>query len=289
MRFAWIDFEKNAFPLTVLCRVLEVSRSGFRRYLAERPQRTLQRLREIEMVRQVHAEHRGVNGSRRNAAALQAKGMKVSRGKVRRLMKAADLRSKHPRPFRVTTVRDGSRKSPDLVQRHFVADRPDQTWVSDITYLKTTQGWVYLSVMIDLFSRKVVGWATSGSVDTELVLRSLEMGIRNRRPAKGLVVHSDQGCQYTSRRFRQRLKSEGLRSSMGLVGTCWDNAVAESFFASLKKESGYEGRYISAEAAIRDVASYIEIFYNSIRLHSHLGYQSPSRFEESQTSLRLAA
>ena len=213
----------------------------------------------------------------------------MSRGRARRLMADAGIRSKHPRPFRVTTKKDASKKSPDLVERNFSVARPDSVWVSDITFLRTAEGWVYLCVMIDLNSRMVVGWTVSREIDTELILAALEAGIRNRRPDRGLVIHSDQGCQYTSRKFRARLTKEGLKSSMGTVGTCWDNAVAESFFATLKKESNYDGKYLDHEDAVRDIASYIEVFYNPVRLHSHLGNQSPARFEAEQSDNRLAA
>jgi putative transposase len=179
-----------------------------------------QEVEELAQIRQIHEEPHGVNGSRRNAAALERKGLKWSRAKVRKLMKTAGLRSNHPRPYRVTTIQGKERKPKDLVKWSFAAVRPDQVWVSDITYLRTGGGWLYLCVMIDLFSRRVVGWFVDNKTGTELVLDALDQEIRNRRPAPGLVVHSDRGCQYTSRLFRMSLEKKGMRPSMGEVGTC---------------------------------------------------------------------
>lgn len=289
MRYDWIAEQKKAYPLEVLCRALNVSRSGFLRHQRTRARRQVVALQERAIAREVHRESRGVYGSRRLAAALTARGVPTSRGRARRLMRVAGLRSKHPKPYRVTTVRDGSRSSPDLVARNFTADRPNQTWVTDITYVQTSHGWLFLCVMIDLYSRKVVGWALEPVIDTRLVLRAFRRAERSRRPPAGLVVHSDQGCQYTSRAFRDLLEQSGYRSSMGAVGSCWDNAVAESFFATLKKESAYSDGYLDEIDAAGDIGGYIETFYNPVRLHSSLGNQAPSRFEAKQPELARAA
>lgn len=289
MKLAWISSQKKAFPQSVMCQIFKISPSGLKKYIEEQPTRTEKVLMEIAIVRKVHDEHRGVNGSRRNSAALKQSGYDFSRRKTRRLMKAGDMESKHPKPYRVTTKQGKGENTEDLILRDFTAKYPNQKWVTDITYIRTKEGWLYLCVMLDLHSRKVTGWSIGRSLKVELVLEALEKANRNRRPKPGLIIHSDHGSQYTSKKFKEALEKKKYKSSMGKVGNCWDNAVAETFFSTLKKESDYQDLYEDRGTAIADVAEYIEYYYNEVRMHSYLGYQSPSRFEDNQSGLALAA
>jgi transposase InsO family protein len=228
-----------------------------------------------------HKESRGNYGSPRILEDLVADGERVSRKRVARLMRAQGLQGSRPRPFRATT--DSDHDDPvanDLVARDFAPDGPDRVWAADITYVRTWEGWLYLAVVIDLWSRRVVGWAVADHMRTELVLKALDMAV-GQRSARGVTFHSDRGSQYTSGRFQTALTTRGMVSSMSRKGNCWDNAVAESFFSSLKTELIYRQPWPSASRARLAIHDYITGFYNYRRRHSFLGGVSPMAYEES--------
>jgi putative transposase len=233
-----------------------------------------------EKIRQIHKKSRGTYGRPRIHAALQAEGIGVGKDRVARLMKAAGLRGVSRRKRPSTTVRvDKGRPVPDLVDRDFTADRPDELWVADITYVPTQEGHLYLAVVVDAYSRKVVGWEMADHLRTELVLEALDMAT-GQRSSDGTVHHSDQGCQYTAIGFGKRCEEAGVRPSMGSVGDCYDNALCESFFATLECELIERETFASKSEARLSIFEFVEGWYNPDRLHSGLGYQSPQRYEE---------
>jgi putative transposase len=263
-----------------MCRLLEVSASGFYAS-AHRPKSA--RLRAdgtlLERVAAVHARSWGTYGAPRVHAELRAQGARVGRKRVARLMREAGLRGVSRRPWVRTTTRDLERPvAADLVERHFAAPGPDRLWVADITYIPTWSGYLYLAVVLDAWSRRVVGWAMATGLRTQLVLDALDMALWQRRPQQ-VIHHSDQGSQYTSLAFGQRCRQAGVRPSMGSVGDCFDNAMCESFFATLECELLGRHRFRTQAEARRLVFEYIEGWYNPHRRHSALGYLSPAEFE----------
>ena len=281
-RFRFIATEKAHHPVALLCRVLHVSRSGFYAWLGREPSaRTRSDAALTEQIRVIHRESRGTYGAPRVHAELaDAHGVRCGRKRVARLMCAAGLAGVcRRRTARTTHREDGGAVSADLVHRSFAASAPNRLWVADITYLPTWQGFLYLAVVLDVFSRRVVGWAMADHLRTELVLDALEMALWNRRPAPGLVHHSDHGCQYTSLAFGRRCRQAGIAVSMGSVGDCFDNALAESFFATLECELIDRSRWRTHTEARMAVFDYIEGFYNPRRRHSALAYLSPAEYE----------
>ena len=281
MRFAFIQTEKAAFPITVLCRALGVSRAGF--YAAQSRPVAARVTADAGLAVQIAAIHRASRrcyGSPRVHAELQARGQCTSRKRVARLMRRAGLAARRRRAFVVTTQSRHTRPAaPNRLARQFTAPAPNRVWVSDITYLATLEGWLYLAVVLDLFSRRVVGWATSDRLGEGVALEALGMGIARCRPRPGLLHHSDRGSQYASVEYRAVLAAYGMQRSMSELGSCWDNAVAESFFATLKIEVGQPGAWRTRADASHTVFDYIELFYNCERRHSTLGYLSPLAFE----------
>ena len=269
---------------------MEISRSGYYKY--SRTERTLKIDNDFGLlseVRQIHNETRGAYGSRRTSEKLRSQGHDVGRYRARSLMKKAGVFVKHRRKFKVTTDSNHNLPvAPNLLDRNFQVDRPDTAWCSDITYLWTMEGWLYLAVVIDLFSRKVVGWTMSNRINASLVTEALSMAYWRRKPGKGLIHHSDRGSQYAGCDYRKLLGSYGMTCSMSRKGNCWDNAVAESFFHSLKTEWTGEMLYRDRSDARRDVIHYIEMFYNSHRLHSFLKYKNPNDFEKNFTLTKAA-
>jgi len=282
LKFAFIQAEKAAFPVTVLCRVLGVSRAGF--YAAHsRPvaARVTQDARLTVQIAAIHRASRRCYGSPRVHAELRAHGQCTSRKRVARLMRHAGLAARRRRVFRITTDSRHTRAvAPNRLARQFTTPAPNRVWVTDITYLATAEGWLYLAVVVDLFSRRVVGWATSDRLGEGVALEALGMGVARRRPRPGLLHHSDRGSQYASSEYRAVLAAHGMDRSMSRLGSCWDNAVAESFFATLKVELGHEGAWRTRADAHRAMFDYIELFYNGVRRHSTLGYLSPLAFEQ---------
>ncbi len=282
MRFSFIATEKAWYPVALMCRVLHVSRSGYyawcKRPAAER-RRQDQRL-TLE-VAAIHAESRGRYGSPRVHAELRDRGQRIARKRVARLMRTAGLRARVRRRFRCTTdSKHGMPIKGNLLARRFAMSAPNAGWVSDITYLWTFEGWLYLAIVLDLFSRRVVGWALSERLERGVALDALGMALKGRRPAGGMLHHSDRGSQYASQEYQQLLAAHGILSSMSRSGNCWDNAVAESFFATLKLELVYQTQWRTREEARSALFEYLELFYNRQRRHSALGYLSPNQFEQ---------
>lgn len=285
MIFRLIDQEKAHHAVSLLCRVLGVSRAGFYAWRS-RPlsARAVVDQQLIEQIRAIHARSRATYGAPRIHAELRLDhGVCVGRKRVARLMRTAGLVGCHRRKGRGLTRRDPTTApAPDLVERAFTAQRPDQLWVADITYVPTWSGWLYLAVVLDVWSRRVVGWAMADHLRTELVIDALDMAIWRRRPDAGLVHHSDQGCQYTSLAFGRRCREAGISPSMGSVGDCFDNAMAESFFATLECELLHHHRFRTRTEARVAVFDYLEGFYNPHRRHSALGQLSPTDYERTR-------
>ena len=276
-----IRAEKANFPVRVMCRALQVSHSGFYAYLG-RPiaARTLENARLVGKIRLIHLQYRSAYGSPRIHDELCTRKIKVGRHRVARLMKENGIRAKRKRRFRKTTDSDHDLKiAPNLLKRDFSAAEPNRVWVSDITYIWTLQGWLYLAIILDLFSRKIVGWTLDTSLKTGLVLRALHMAILKRQPPPDLIFHSDRGSQYASDDFRTALKNARMIQSMSRKGDCLDNAVAESFFATLRAELTDLCVLQTRLGARRSIFDYLENFYNTVRRHSTLGYLSPAAFE----------
>jgi putative transposase len=268
------------YPVAMLCRLLGVSKSGYYAWRDRPPsQRTVDDIQLTAKIALIHRHSQGIYGSPRVHAQLHAEGDTVSRKRVARLMRLAGWQGVSRRRFVTTTQRDrDARPAPDLVQRRFEASAPDRLWVADATYIPTWAGFLYLAIVLDVFSRRIVGWAMETHLRTELMLMALEMAFTQRRP-EDVIHHSDQGTQYTSIAFGGRCQQMGIRLSMGSVGDCFDNAMAESFFASLECELLARRRFKTPAEAKLAVFEYIEGFYNPHRLHSSIGYLSPVNFE----------
>lgn len=268
-----------------MCDVLEASRSGYYSWIERKPSKRAVRRKKIrETIAHLHTASHGIYGSAKIARQMQENDQMESacRNTVSRAMREMGLKSKVSKGFTPTTTKSDPTKRPaaNLLARDFTATAPNQKWVTDITYLPTSAGWVYLAAVVDLFSRKVVGWSISDSLATHLVSDALRDAIEKRQPKRGeLLHHSDRGCQYTSETYQQTLKTLGIECSMSRRGNCYDNAVAERFFWSLKQEWTRHESYADLEAARLSVFQYIEAFYNSVRLHQTLDYQSPNDYE----------
>ena len=275
-----------AYPVATMCRLLGVSTSGFYAWRDRAPSARAQADTQLLVrIRQIHERSRETYGRPRVHAELTEQGVRVSPKRVSRLMRAAGLQGVSRRKGIYTTVRDANaRPAPDLVQRCFAAERPDQLWVADSTYVPTWAGFLYLAVVIDAFSRRVVGWAMQTHLRSELVLQALEMAYAQRRPGE-VIHHSDQGTQYTSIAFGTRCREMGVRPSMGSVGDCFDNAMAESFFATLECELIDRRRFKSQAEAEIAVFDFIEGWYNPQRRHSSLGFLSPMKYEQRHATL----
>ena len=275
--------EKAIFPVLVLCRVLEVSRSGFYGWMRSEGRRSTRDESDAALttkIAEAHTRSRGTYGSPRIHEELQAGGMHVGRNRVARLMKEQGLHGCRPRPFRTTTdSRHGEPIAPNLLERNFAPAGPDQVWASDITYVRTWEGWMYLAVVIDLWSRRVIGWSVADHMRTELVLGALEMAVGQRVPEPNLIHHSDRGSQYASGDYRGALTAHGILCSMSRKGDCWDNACVESFFATLKTELIHRRPWPTMQEARLAIHEFIGCFYNSQRTHSFLGYMAPTDFE----------
>ena len=285
MKYAWISQHSDSFPIALMCDVFNVSTSGYYASVDRAPSPRAQRRARIDAaVRQVHASSHGVYGSAKIARELaqQDELETACRNTVARAMREMGLKSRISQAFTPTTTQADPTKSPapNKLARDFTAERPNEKWVTDITYLPTLAGWVYVAVVLDLFSRKVVGWSIRDSLATPLVADALRQAIESRRPVGSeLLHHSDRGSQYTSDAYQQTLRTLGIECSMSRSGDCYDNAVAERFFWSLKHEWTKHEEFVNLEAARLSVFKYIETFYNPVRLHQSLGYKSPNEFE----------
>jgi putative transposase len=280
--------EKARTPVSVACELLGVSTSGFYAWASRAPSdRELSDAWLLERIKQIHAENREVYGSRRVTAELRlGEGIAVSCKRVQRLMRQAGLSGLVARKRGRTTIRvPGVRVADDLVERRFRPAAADVLWVADITYLRTWEGWVYLAAVQDAYSRRIVGWSMADHMRSELVVDALQMGLHRRRPAPGLIHHSDQGSQFVSLAFGQKARDAGIAVSMGSKGCAYDNAVAESFFATLKKELVHRRCWPTRRELISEVFEFVEGFYNTTRRHSTLGYLSPAQFERINISI----
>ena len=281
MRYRFITAEKALYPVTLLCRLLQVSRSGYYAWCRRKESRRAAANRVLlAQIRRIHQQTQQRYGSPRMHKALLAQGMRVGLHRVARLMQQAGLRARRRRRYRVTTDSTHDRPvAPNVLQRDFQADQPNKKWAADLTYIPTQEGWLYLAVIVDLYGRRVVGWAMSDRLKDDLTRQALAMAIQQRQPPRGLIHHSDRGRQYASAAYRRQLTRQGIRPSMSRVGNCWDNAVVESFFATLKTELIHHHAFRTRAQARLAIFEYIEGFYNTHRFHSALGYLSPAEFE----------
>ena len=276
-----IQAEKANYPVVMMCSLLGVSRSGFYAWqVRPRSRRKLEDEELLERIRDVFIRSRGTYGSPRVHAELRAEGLKVGHNRVARLMRENGLQARRRKRFRRTT--DSTHDLPvaeNILDRNFDVDRPDTVWAADLTYIRTHEGWLYLAVVMDLYSRRVVGWSMNNNMDTGLMLRAFQMALGRRQPVQGLIHHSDRGSQYASAEYQQALFQAGMVCSMSRKGDCWDNAVVESFFATLEMELIEHCSWPTRRAARTAIHEYIEVFYNRRRRHSYLGYVSPAQYE----------
>ncbi len=287
MKYAFIRAHHPEFRLRRLCRVLGVSRSGYYAW-RERPcsPRDDANRQLVGEIRRVHTAARGVYGALKTWQQLRAQGIRCGKHRVARVRRLHGIEAARQRRFKRTTrSRRGHWSAPDLVRRGFTAPAPNRVWVGDVTCVATREGWLYVAVLLDLYSRKIVGWAMSDRINTALVLRALQMALRTRRPPPGLIHHTDRGAIYAADDYRQLLAAHGMAASMGRPGDCYDNAVAESFFSTVKNELPAVQTYASRREAQTALFEYIEIFYNRQRIHQTLGYRTPQHVEEQTLSL----
>ena len=281
MKYGFIERHRSLFAVERMCRTLGVKRSGYYAWLGRVPcRRRIEDERLLVRIGESWKKSKKSYGSPRILKDLRAWGERCGRNRVARLMRENDIAAKTTRKFKATTnSRHNLPVAPNLLNREFTVERPDEVWVGDITYVRTREGWLYLAVVLDLFSRKVIGWGMGERLSAEIALSALKMAIVNRRPSAGVIFHSDRGVQYASEAFRKLLERHGFVQSMSRKGDCWDNAVAESFFHSLKTEHVYFEDYETRAEAIGKIFEYIEVFYNRARRHSSLEYRSPAEFE----------
>ena len=286
MKFVFIAAEKAQYPVRLLCELLDVSRSGYYAWV-DRPAapKTTSDARLVIEIKAAMVRGRGAYGSPRVHLELRARGLRVGKKRIERLMRENGLVARQKRRFVHTTdSRHEHPIAPNVLDRNFDVGAANKTWVGDVTYIPTSEGWLYLAVLLDLFSRRVVGWATSATNDRELALRALDQALRARRPRAGLVHHTDRGSPYASDDYRRVLDVHAITASMSRTGDCYDNAVAESFFATLKAEHVDHEDFATRDLGTASIGDYIENFYNCARRHSHVGYLSPIEFElRSQT------
>ncbi len=281
MRFEFIDEYRDEFPVIRMCEVLDVSPSGYYAWRRRPPSKREMANRELyKKIEAVYDESHGTYGSPRIYRALKRQGVRCSENRVTRLMRLHGLRARQTKTYKTTTQRNKAAPvAPNVLKRDFEAERPNEKWLADITYIRTDEGWLYLAVTLDLYSRRIVGWAMSHRMTSELTMNVLKMAIDQRDVEPDLVHHSDQGSQYTDGDYQQLLKDWGIEVSMNGVGTWYDNAPMESFFGTLKSEWVHHCTYRTRQEARTDLFYYIEAFYNRRRLHSALGYVSPGTYE----------
>ena len=282
MRYACIHRRRDQYPIREMCRLLQVSPSGYYAWRSRPDSARVRHDRELlARIREIYTESDGTYGSRRVRKELQMSGIACGRRKVAKLMRTAALSGCPTKRYRGRAGGlPGGRTATNGLARDFHAPAPDTRWVSDVTYIWTVQGWLYLAVVMDLYSRRIVGWSMSRRINRHLVLAALQMALAYRCPASGLIHHFDQGAQYLSDDYQRLLNSHGIRASMSERGNCYDNAAVESFFSLLKRERVYRRHYRTREEARADVFDYIERFYNRQRRHSYLGDLSPVEYEK---------
>lgn len=282
MKFAWIKAHQGEFPVEPMCQALDVSKSGFYAWLGRPPSsRAIRRTELLQRISSVHRDSRQIYGSPRVHRELLVQGERVSENTVARLMRLNRIRSQIARRF-VPHTTDANHPFPvaeNLLNRDFKAEAPNRKWVTDITYVETAEGWLYVAAVLDLFSRKIVGWSMAEHLRTELVAEALKMAFIRRNPGAGLLHHSDRGVQYASTGYQDMLAQNGCVCSMSRSGNCYDNAAMESFWATLKTELVYQQKFATHSQAKAAIFEYIEVFYNRRRTHSSLNYKSPEAFE----------
>ena len=281
MKYAWIDRHRTMYPLALMCALLAVSLNGFRAWLrgGSPDRKRLTDAQLLALITAIHKELKGAYGSPRMVRELRARGFPASKPRVERLMRHNGIRGRHKCRYKATT--DSKHSLPvaaNLLARNFTPAGPNQAWSADLTYVWTDEGWLYLAVVLDLFNREIVGWSIKPRMTVDIVTDALTMAWFRRRPAPGLIHHSDRGSQYASHAFQGKLTQYGMTCSMSRKGNCWDNAPTESFFNSLKNERVHGTRYTTRADATADLFDYIEVFYNRSRRHSTLGYRSPVQF-----------
>jgi putative transposase len=292
VKYLFINRYKKTWPIRVMCRVLSVKCSSYYSFiqrLGNKPEDP-EHEEMLVWVRDIAESSDHTYGSRRMSRALKVLGYPVGRMKARKLMREAGVQVRYRKKYKVTT--NSNHKLPlfeNVLDRQFDVSEPDQVYASDVTYIWTQEGWLYLAVVIDLYSRKVVGWSMNSRMKAQLVCDALTMAIWLRRPKAGLVHHSDRGSQYASKAFRELLKVHGIKGSMSRKGNCWDNSVVESFFGSLKQERVHWRHYQTRYEAQQDILNYISMFYNSNRMHSYLDYRSPDQYENEMNEPQKAA
>lgn len=286
MRFRFIHQHRATWPIEIQCRVLEVSRSGYYAWQHRPPSSAAARRAELtHRIREIHQRpHHANYGAPRIHRELLAQGCRCNRKTIEKLMNAAGIRARTCRPFRVRTTdsRHGMPVAPNRLARQFQPAAKHQAWTMDITYIATDEGWLYLALVEDLYSRKIVGWSMSARIDSQLTVAALDMALQRERPDVGLLAHSDRGVQYASDHFQTLLARHGIVCSMSRKGNCWDNAPAESLIATIKKELVHQRHYATREAARQSLFEYIEVFYNRQRRHSALNYQTPNQVHDAQ-------
>lgn len=282
MKFAWIQKHLADFPVAEMCRVLGVCASGFHAWCQREPGVRQQRRDTLAVqVRAVHTQFRSVYGSPRVRRQLKAMDVSACENTVAKIMRQLGLRSKRVRKFvpNTTDSKHAHPIAPNALNREFTAEKPNQKWVTDITYVQTGEGWLYVAAIMDLYSRKIVGWSMAEHLRTDLVLSALRMALVRRKPGAGLLHHSDRGVQYACDEYRRLLDEQGIECSMSRTGNCYDNAAMESFWSTLKTELVYHEEYATREQARQSIFEYVEVFYNRVRSHSSIGYVSPESFE----------
>lgn len=272
---------RKKYSMELMCKILNVSRIGYYHWLNRKlSSRHSEDQRLLEIIKHHYNRSKGTYGLPRIHAAIRKEGLKINKKKIARLMRINKIRAKTKRKFRTTTIQNTkARASENILKGNFESKKENRVWTSDITYLWTQEGWLYLAVVMDIYSRKIVGWSTSSSLSAEIVLKALWMAILHRNPDEGIILHSDRGSQYTSSSVRELLKSCKIIQSMNSTGNCYDNAITESFFHTLKTELIFWNNYQTRDEAKKSIFEYIEIFYNRQRLHSALNYLSPVEFE----------
>lgn len=290
-KYSFINAEKDNYPITKMCAWLGVSRSGFHAWAKRSPSVTaLRRARLEKLVQAIFDEYDSRYGYRKIHRELARRGVTVSEWLVRNIMNALGLVCCHPRPYKVTTISDGGGPVlPDLLERDFVADRPGEVFVGDITYIPTWEGWVYLATVIDTHTREVVGYHMDSNMKTPLITAAVGKAVVAGLVNRGAIFHSDRGSQYTSEDFYLCLEGHDMHSSVGRTGVCWDNAMAESFFASLKKELVNRVSFPTRKAAMDEISKYVEVFYNRRRIHASIGYNTPLETRQAWQNRNQAA
>jgi putative transposase len=289
VRYAWIDLERRHFALLELCAVLDVSVSGYRAWKrgGAPGRKRSSDAQLLALIRAIDAELKGAYGSPRMVVELRARGFPASKERVERLMRENGIRARHKRRYKATT--DSGHRLPvaeNLLNRHFTPTAPNQVWTSDITYLWTDEGWLYLAIVLDLFNREVIGWSIKARMTADIVTDALTMAWFRRKPAPGVLHHSDRGSQYASGVFQDQLTNYGMTCSMSRKGNCWDNAPTESWFNSFKNERAHGTHYATRAEATADAFDYIEVFYNRKRRHSTLGYKAPIQYLDDWLSVQ---